>query len=103
MQAEDKPFSCLQCDLAFKMTKDLKKHMIQHHGKKPHSCNQCGYSSISAANLRKHMLIHSGEKPFVCKQCNYSCTTAADLKRLFLHTNWWPQKSHAHTFRRKTF
>ena len=80
MQTKDARYSCVQCNLSFKMTKDLKTHMIQHDGKKPHSCNQCNYSSIKAADLRKHLLVHSGEKPFVCKQCNFSCTSAGTLK-----------------------
>ena len=62
MQTEDKPYSCVQCNLSFDMTKDLKIHMLQHGGKKAHTCNQCGYST-SASKLKMHMLIHSGEKP----------------------------------------
>ena len=81
MPTEDRAKSCGQCNLSFKMTKDLKMHMIQHEGKKSHSCNQCGYSSTLTANLKRHMLVHSGEKPFVCKQCNYSCTSAGSLKK----------------------
>ena len=105
IQAEDKPYSCLQCDLFFKMTKDLKMHMIQHGGKKSHSCNLCGYSTTSASKLKRHMLVHrnqsclavwfaevcnrkgakggllhSGKKPVVHTQCNFSCTTACHLK-----------------------
>jgi KRAB domain-containing zinc finger protein len=56
MQTEDSD----NCNLSFKMTKDLKTHMLQHYGKKSHSCNQCGFSSISASNLKTHMLVHSG-------------------------------------------
>ena len=65
MQTEDKCYSCVQCNLSFKMTKDLKKHMHQHDENKSHSCNQCGYSSIKAGNLKTHMLVHSGEKPLI--------------------------------------
>ena len=64
MQPEDKPNSCVQCNLSFKMNKDLKMHMLQHDGKKSHNCSQCVYSSICAANLKTHILVHSGEKPF---------------------------------------
>ena len=65
MQTKGKPRSCVQCNLSFKMAKDLKTHIIQHGGKKAHSCNQCGYSSINAAHLKTHMLVHSGEKPLI--------------------------------------
>ena len=81
IQTEDKPYSCVECNLSFQMSKDLKTHMLQHDGKKSHPCNQCGYSAISVSQLKAHMLIHSGEKPFKCTQCNYSCTTAGNLKK----------------------
>ena len=64
MQTEHKSYSCVQCNLSFKMTKDLKTHMLQHDVKKSQSCNKCGYSCIKAANLKTHMPVHSGEKPF---------------------------------------
>ena len=60
---EYKPYSCLQCDLSFKMTKDLKMHMIQHGGKKSHSCNLCGYSTTSASKLKRHMLWFTEANP----------------------------------------
>ena len=72
--------SCVQCNLSFKMTKDLKTHMLQHEGKKFHSCSQCKYSTIGASHLKCHMRVHSGEKPFACKQCNFACTQASNLK-----------------------
>ena len=76
-QSEDAAFSCVQCNLSFKMTKDLKTHMLQHEGKKFHSCSQCKYSTIGASHLKCHMRVHSGEKPFACKQCNFACTQAS--------------------------
>ena len=84
IQIKDESYSCVHCNLSFKVTKDLKMHMLQHGGKKSHPCNQCGYSAISASKLKIHMLVHSGENPFVCKQCNYSCTSASNLKRHML-------------------
>ena len=68
MQTEDKLYSlvaeCIQCNISFSITKDLKKHMLQHDRKKPHSYMQCGYSTIKADHLKRHMLVHSGEKLF---------------------------------------
>ena len=61
IQAEDKPFSCVQCDLSFKMTKDLKIHMIQRCEKKSYSCNLCGYSTTRASKLKRHMVVHSSQ------------------------------------------
>ena len=58
MQTGNKSYSCVQCNLSFKMTKDLKTHMLQHYVKKPHGCNQCGYSTISASKLKTHKLVH---------------------------------------------
>ena len=60
MQTGNKSYSCVQCNLSFKMTKDLKTHMLQHDVKKPHGCNQCGYSTISASKLKTHK--HTVEK-----------------------------------------
>ena len=80
IQTEDKLHYCVQCNLSFKMAKDLKMHMFQHGGKKSHSCNQCGYSTIKATHLKLHILIHSGEKPFGCTQCNFSCTKAGNFR-----------------------
>ena len=84
MQTKDKSFECAQCNLSFKMMKDLKTHMLQHEGKKPHSCNQCGYSNIRATKLKRHMLIHSGDKPFSCEQCEYSSTHTVNLRNHML-------------------
>ena len=61
MQTGNKSYSCVQCNLSFKMTKDLKTHMLQYDVKKPHGCIQCGYSTISASKLITHKLVHSGE------------------------------------------
>ena len=63
IQTEDRPYSCPQCDLSFKMTKDLKMHMIQHGWKKSHSCNLCGYSTTSASKLKRHMLWFTEANP----------------------------------------
>ena len=63
IQTEDRPYSCPQCDLSFKMTKDLKMHMIQHGGKKSHSCNLCGYSTTSASKLKRHRLWFTEANP----------------------------------------
>ena len=107
----DEPYSCNECDISFKMTKDVK-----HDGKKSHNCNQCSYSSTNAASLKRHMLVHSGEKPFVCTQCVYSCTEASHLKKHMLtHSGDRPfnctqckysftqAQTHVDTFRRKAF
>ena len=80
IQSEKNSYSCIQCNLSFMTTENLKTHMIQHDGKEQHSCNQCSYSSINATNLKSHMLVHSGEKPFACSQCIYSSKQAGNLK-----------------------
>ena len=85
MQTEDKSFTSDQCNLSFKMTKDLKRHLPQHGAKKAHSCNQCGYSIIKAANLKKEKT-HAGSqwreafKAFSCTQGKFSCATTGTLK-----------------------
>ena len=66
MQTELKNRSCVHCNISFKMAKDLKTHMLQHHGKKPHISSQCGYSCTKASKLKQHMLVHNGEKPVKC-------------------------------------
>ena len=61
IKAEDTPFSCPQCDLSFKMKKNLKMHIIQHGGNKSHSCNLCSNSTTSACKLKKNMLVLLGQ------------------------------------------
>ena len=117
MQTQDKPYSCGQCNLSFKMNKDIRTHMIEHDGTKPHSCNQCGYWSVNASHLKSHMLVHIGKSSFVCKQCSFSCTTAGNLKtHMLTHSgykpfncksantpaqqNWEPQDTYTNPFRK---
>ena len=90
MQTDDKLYSwvaeCSQCNISFGMTKNLKKHMLQHDRKKPHSCKQCGYSTIKTDHLKRHMYAGS-QQPFDCMQCNCSCTQAGALKEhMVTHT-----------------
>ena len=111
----EKPFLCRQCD--FRCTRDdsLKKHMLTHSGERPFVCKQCNYSFSATCYLKKHMLTHSGVRPFFCKQFNYSFKKNWSAEeahadtfvrkvfhlhtvQLYLHTRWWPQKTHSDPF-----
>ena len=91
MHTEVNHYSCINCNLFFKMNKDLKTHMNKHGGKKTHCCKKCSYTSIKASNLKLHNLFHSGKTPIVCKQCNYSCIRGDHLKQhMRIHTGEKP-------------
>ena len=80
-------------------------------------CLQCDYSCTRTGGLKIHMRTHSGEKPFVYSATipaqelvawRYTCGHFQERSllfsvRLFLHKSWWPEDTHAHTFRRKIF
>ena len=92
MQTGNKSYSCVQCNLSFKMTKDLKTHMLQHDVKKPHGCNQCGYSNRQCFKAENTQAGSQWRKTF-----------CLHIVQLFLHNSWQPQEAHAETLRREAF
>ena len=104
----DAPFQCWLCSAKFKISSDLKRHMIVHSGEKPFKCEfcdvrctmkgnlkshirikhsgdsfkcpHCDFLGDSKATLRKHSRLHQAEHPEKCPECSYSCPSKAALR-----------------------
>lgn len=101
----DTPFQCWLCSAKFKISSDLKRHMIVHSGEKPFKCEFCDVRCTMKANLKSHVRIkhtfkclhcafqgrdradllehsrlHQADHPEKCPECSYSCSSAAALR-----------------------
>lgn len=101
----DTPFQCWLCSAKFKISSDLKRHMIVHSGEKPFKCEFCDVRCTMKANLKSHIRIkhtfkclhcafqgrdradllehsrlHQADHPEKCPECSYSCSSAAALR-----------------------
>ena len=65
----EKPHGCLQCDARFKLSANLKQHMVIHTGEKPFQCHLCDSSFTRLSSLKTHQRLHTGDKPHVCSFC----------------------------------
>ena len=78
--ADDKQYSCSQCDYKSSTLSNLRVHEGIHTGTRPFSCTQCNYKCSSSSYLKEHEKIHTGDKPLRCSQCNYKCSRLNQLK-----------------------
>lgn len=101
----DTPFQCWLCSAKFKISSDLKRHMIVHSGEKPFKCEYCDVRCTMKANLKSHIRIkhtfkclhcafqgrdradllehsrlHQADHSEKCPECSYSCSSAAALR-----------------------
>ncbi|XP_030752790.1 zinc finger protein 600-like isoform X13 [Sitophilus oryzae] len=69
--------SCSECGKSFKLSSDLKRHMIVHSNDSSlqHKCDVCDKAFKVPFNLRVHMRIHDTVKPFACMICEKTYTT----------------------------
>ena len=44
----EKTYTCAECAKTFRLTGDLKKHVLTHFGDKPHKCADCGKAFAQA-------------------------------------------------------
>ena len=56
-RADDKPYSCTQCDLKFAVRNSLRRHQILHTDKAL-SCPVCDKKFYQGLYLRRHMVCH---------------------------------------------
>ncbi|XP_045067789.1 zinc finger and SCAN domain-containing protein 21-like [Coregonus clupeaformis] len=77
----EKPYCCSQCQRAFSLRKNLKKHQRAHAGEKPYHCKDCGKQFRCNGKLKIHMRFHTGEKPFGCTLCGKKYRVLKNLER----------------------
>jgi Zinc finger, C2H2 type/C2H2-type zinc finger len=82
---DDEDISCDKCDMSFKSSEALKRHIKAHfikseilsdEDKRPptaggssHNCNVCGENFAEALDLLAHAEIHARFQPFKCQLC----------------------------------
>ena len=84
---EENPFyPCAQCNLSFKMNKDLKTHMLQHDGKKTH------VPQLQPVWLHKQQSFSSETTHAGSQWREAFCLQTVQL---LLHPSFSPQDAHA--------
>ncbi|CAG0888162.1 unnamed protein product [Darwinula stevensoni] len=95
IHSDERPFKCQFCNLAFKLSGNLKKHLIYSHispSKKEtkvvakstfrFSCDICHRGFKCKNHLQDHVQSkHSTARPFKCHLCNYACKLRSNLKK----------------------
>ncbi|XP_074480964.1 uncharacterized protein LOC141761513 isoform X2 [Sebastes fasciatus] len=96
-------FKCPHCDKAFKMKKDMKRHLLIHTNPNGLSlaCSLCEKKFRNRDSLRGHLRRHSGERPFACSYCDKRFHRKPTLKEhVRTHTG---ERPYACTLCDKTF
>ncbi|CAN8015429.1 unnamed protein product [Ixodes persulcatus] len=75
------PFPCSQCDKAFVVQDELKRHIILLHDKgKEKQCPHCDRHFISDSRYEWHVRLHETLAGFVCNQCGQLFESKAYLE-----------------------
>ncbi|XP_017083889.2 zinc finger protein 845 [Drosophila eugracilis] len=72
-QLREKPpnYVCDQCGQAFRMSHNLRMHMLRHSRTKNYQCTECPKTFYDAYMRNIHIRIrHRGETPFACRFCS---------------------------------
>ena len=86
-----KPFKCDQCEKAFDLKFNLKRHIVLHHnpGVELFSCSKCAQRLTTKRTLLMHEARHGAveENPksdiskFKCNVCNDTSSTRRELRK----------------------
>ena len=58
----ERPFKCKTCDVSFKESGNLRKHIRTHTGERPFKCKTCDASFNESGNLKAHERTHTDER-----------------------------------------
>lgn len=91
-KANDKRYTCDQCDKSFAIPSDLQKHKkFIHCAIRSHvnlfTCKECGKGFKGRNGLQQHLITHTGARPHACDECEMSfgqTSTLANHKK-FVH------------------
>ena len=90
-QKEVKQLECSICNVSFKFTHHLKKHMTIHTSLRPYACTECNGTYKTLPDLNRHKKIHAADRPHKCMVCHKGFVATSDLKRhLRTHTGAKP-------------
>lgn len=75
------PFQCTQCDKAFVVQDELKRHItLQHNKGKQKPCPHCGRVFVSDSRYEWHLRLHENNQGFQCSKCSYLYESKAYLE-----------------------
>ena len=87
------PYTCQECDAAFKHERSLKDHTVSKHSlERPFKCSLCDFVTIKKRYLTIHARVHTGERPYPCTECSATFKHRTNLKShvLVKHKNEKP-------------
>lgn len=81
--ANERPYACTLCPIAFKRRYDLQQHHLAVHEKRrPFACPVCGAAFSHAGTRSKHMrTVHEKVKPFPCDACDMRFSERGNLSK----------------------
>lgn len=81
--ANERPYACTICPIAFKRRYDLQQHHLAVHEKRrPFACPVCGAAFSHAGTRSKHVrTVHEKVKPFPCDSCDMRFSERGNLSK----------------------
>lgn len=86
--AGKKEHACPICDLSYKYSFILNRHIKSAHGKLSYACHLCAYTATRMESLRQHRkIVHEEVKLHCCSKCNKKYSFEWMAKRHFRHVH----------------